>query len=72
MKYCLMLISMLLATNVFASSWTADEVKEIITNVNDTWQKNHPKQERSFWDPAVYHTGNMEAYALMTSATVKA
>lgn len=53
------------AVTANAASWTADEVKTIITNVNDTWQQNHPKQERSFWDPAVYHTGNMEAYALI-------
>lgn len=44
-----------------AKNWTVGEVKDIITKVNNTWQKNHPKQERSFWDPAVYHTGNMEA-----------
>ena len=25
---------------------------------------SHPDQERSFWDPAVYHTGNMEACLL--------
>ena len=64
-KYSLFIMSILLATNAFAASWTADEVKTIITKVNDTWQLNHPKQERSFWDPAVYHTGNMEAYALI-------
>lgn len=48
-----------------STEWTFDEVKEMIVKVNDTWQKNHPKQERSFWDAAVYHTGNMEAYALI-------
>ena len=45
-------------------NYTKASVKEIIYQVNDTWQRNHPKQERSFWDPAVYHTGNMEAYFL--------
>jgi len=47
-----------------AAQQTAQEVEQIIRRVNNTWQQNHPKQERSFWDPAVYHTGNMEAYFL--------
>ena len=50
-----------------AKDWTVTEVKTIITKVNDTWQQNHPKQERSFWDPAVYHTGNMEAAKYMNN-----
>ena len=41
--------------------WTAEEVRDIVYKVNNTWQRNHG-QERSFWDPAVYHTGNMEAF----------
>lgn len=49
----------------FAAEWTKEQVKNIIVKVNDTWQSNHPNQERSFWDPAVYHTGNMEAYKLL-------
>lgn len=51
--------------STFAGNWTLGEVRNIIEKVNNTWQINHPKQERSFWDPAVYHTGNMEAYKLL-------
>ena len=40
---------------------TSQEVRDIVYKVNNTWQMNH-EQERSFWDPAVYHTGNMEAF----------
>ena len=47
-----------------AQEWTTENVRDIITNVNNAWQQSHPKQERAFWDPAVYHTGNMEAYSL--------
>ena len=32
--------------------------------VNRHWQTTQPAQERSFWDNAAYHTGNMEAYSL--------
>lgn len=42
----------------------ASDVIEIIDKVNTTWQTNHPKHGRSFWDNAAYHTGNMEAYKL--------
>lgn len=48
-----------------AGKWTPREVSDIIIKVNNTWQQNHPRQERTFWDPAVYHTGNMEAYRLL-------
>lgn len=37
---------------------------EIITKVNDQWQKTHSPKVRSFWDDAAYFTGNMEAYKL--------
>lgn len=46
-------------------AFTPREVSDIIVGVNNTWQKNHPRQERTFWDAAVYHTGNMEAYKLL-------
>ena len=41
---------------------------EIITVVNDYWQQHHSPLERSFWDVAAYHTGNMEAYRLLGTA----
>ncbi len=41
---------------------------EMITKVNDYWQQHHSPLERSFWDVAAYHTGNMEAYRLLGTA----
>ena len=41
---------------------------EIITKVNDQWQATHRPEVRSFWDEAAYHTGNMEAYKLLSNA----
>lgn len=67
-KYLFLLLTLhfsLFTSTVNAQQWSAEEVNEIITKVNDTWQKNNPKHGRSFWDNAVYHTGNMEAYALL-------
>ena len=48
-----------------AKTWTADLVKELITRVNTYWQQNNKAETRSFWDPAAYHTGNMEVYKLL-------
>ena len=42
----------------------AEDVIETIHHVNNYWQKTHPIHERSFWDNAAYHTGNMEAFFL--------
>ena len=54
---------------ISAKDWTPEEVKAIIANVNNNWQKHHPaNRDRAFWDPAVYHTGNMEAYALFNES----
>ena len=61
---------------LFSPSVVADEKSEvmnIITRVNNTWQQSHGAPEyggtkaglSAFWDNAVYHTGNMEAYSLM-------
>ena len=63
-KTKLMIAVMLLAWgSVSAQNWKPEEVKTIIANVNNSWQKRHPaNRDRAFWDPAVYHTGNMEAY----------
>ena len=38
---------------------------EIITKVNDYWQRTHRPEVRAFWDEAAYHTGNMEACRLL-------
>lgn len=50
---------------ISAKTWTADQVKELITRVNTYWQQSNKAETRSFWDPAAYHTGNMEVYKLL-------
>ena len=40
------------------------DIIAIINSVNGSWQENNKAEVRSFWDNAVYHTGNMEAYRL--------
>ncbi|TDD94226.1 glycoside hydrolase family 88 protein [Flavobacterium cellulosilyticum] len=37
-------------------------VLAIINKVNKHWQNTHPVPDRAFWNPAAYHTGNIEAY----------
>lgn len=67
MKYIFQLIIVLLAvscSNKGEGTETAEEVLEIIHQVNQRYQSTHTSQVRSFWDDAVYHTGNMEVYAL--------
>ena len=45
-----------------AKGWTKEQVADVIAQVNNYWQQNNKAETRSFWDPAAYHTGNMEAY----------
>ncbi len=64
----LTLLSLLLAAGLTPTSAqtitnTRQEVLDIITKVNDTWQTRTPN-ETFFWHNAAYHTGNMEAYAV--------
>ena len=40
-----------------------DDVIHILNTVNQTWQERHPSHGDYFWNRAVYHIGNMEAYA---------
>lgn len=40
------------------------DVKKVIRQVNDHWQKSHPKHGDAFWNRAVYHVGNMDAYEI--------
>lgn len=56
---------LLFSLPISAKTWTADQVKELITRVNTYWQQNNKAETRSFWDPASYHTGNMEVYKLL-------
>lgn len=39
-----------------------DDVKRVIRKANDRWQRKNPKHGDAFWNRAVYHVGNMEAY----------
>lgn len=59
------LLFLLFSLPISAKTWTADQVKELITRVNTYWQQNNKAETRSFWDPAAYHTGNMEVYKLL-------
>lgn len=52
-------------------STSKNEVLEIINKVNTYWQSTTPPTERSFWDVAAYHTGNMEAYAITKNETYR-
>lgn len=56
---------LLFSLHLSAKTWTTDQVKELITRVNTYWQQNNKAETRSFWDPAAYHTGNMEVYKLL-------
>ncbi|MDN3667554.1 glycoside hydrolase family 88 protein [Algibacter miyuki] len=67
---CVLLVSMsLLACQKTSKSdvelnYSKAEVVSIINKVNQHWQKTHPEQDRAFWNPAAYHTGNIEAYKI--------
>lgn len=41
---------------------TKQEVAEIIHRVNRYWQTNNPSHGNFFWNRAVYHIGNVDAY----------
>lgn len=54
----------ILPMSVGAKDSEATEVRKMIDKVNQHWQAENSPEVRSFWDNAVYHTGNMEAYFL--------
>lgn len=60
-----LLLCMFLSLPLSAKTWTTDQVKDMIVRVNTYWQQNNKAETRSFWDPAAYHTGNMEVYKLL-------
>jgi unsaturated rhamnogalacturonyl hydrolase len=69
MVYFHVFLSLALTFKASCSNSTAKkpdpvEVMEILTRVNDYWQKQHPEPGWSFWEHAAYHTGNLEAYAV--------
>lgn len=47
-----------------AEARTLDEVKQVIRKVNDRWQQTHRQHGDAFWNRAVYHVGNMDAYEI--------
>jgi rhamnogalacturonyl hydrolase YesR len=69
MKKTILLVCLLTvaALSTKAKTWTKAEVRDVIVKVNDYWQANHPAEVRSFWDPAAYHTGNLEAVNLFST-----
>lgn len=42
----------------------SEDVTSIIRRVNIHWQKTHTADHNAFWDNAVYHTGNIQAWAV--------
>lgn len=50
---------------------TKEEVLSVIQKANGYWQTNNKPEQRSFWDHAAYHTGNMEAYFLTKNEAYK-
>ena len=65
MRRLLLIITLFSTLSTQARQWTANEVKDIIRQVNTYWQTNNPAEVRAFWDNAAYHTGNMEVYKLL-------
>ena len=61
-----------LPMSVGAKDSEATEVRKMIDKVNQHWQVENSPEVRSFWDNAVYHTGNMEAYFLTGNETYRA
>jgi rhamnogalacturonyl hydrolase YesR len=64
-KLTILILTALLTLSAHARSWNQEQVAKLITRVNNYWQQNNKAEVRSFWDPAAYHTGNMEAYKLL-------
>ncbi|MFI3269199.1 MAG: DUF2264 domain-containing protein [Rikenellaceae bacterium] len=63
---CLLLILSVgtLSAKPSAKPSEAEQVRAIITKVNDYWQAKKKPEDTFFWHVAAYHTGNMEAYKL--------
>jgi rhamnogalacturonyl hydrolase YesR len=69
-RLCLLCLLAPLAT--MAGNPAATRVRNLIDKVNTHWQTQHKAEVRSFWDNAVYHTGNMEAYFLTRNEKYRA
>ncbi|MDO4993530.1 MAG: glycoside hydrolase family 88 protein [Bacteroidales bacterium] len=48
-----------------------DEVADAIRLANAYWQTTHPNHGNYFWNHAVYHIGNMEAYFALGNETYR-
>lgn len=58
-----------LSTMVSAQNQPSPQLTKVLntlTLVNDQWQQTQSPQSSAFWNWAVYHTGNMELYRLLT------
>ncbi len=60
----ILLLTLFYAGKSNAQTESADSVIRILHKVNRYWQATNTSQSRAFWDNAVYHTGNLEAYFL--------
>jgi unsaturated rhamnogalacturonyl hydrolase len=61
------LAGVLISTATIAASAqvpTLDEVKQVIRKANNRWQETNPVHGNAFWNRAVYHVGNMDAYEI--------
>lgn len=47
-----------------APARTLGEIKQVIHQANDRWQKQNRKHGDAFWIRAVYYVGNMNAYEI--------
>lgn len=65
MRFILLAISLLslLSTGLRAdAASTKGDVIALIRKVNDRWQSEHKTHGDAFWNRAVYHVGNLDAY----------
>ncbi|WP_321332559.1 glycoside hydrolase family 88 protein [uncultured Bacteroides sp.] len=58
------LSSTIVLTTYAQKNISVKETLTVINKVNGYWQSNNKEPSSIFWDYAVYHTGNMEAYFL--------
>ena len=64
LKFVFILLLFFIVNVNAKNSIARKELIELIDKVNNYWQSKHPDPGNAFWDNAVYHTGNMEAYKL--------
>lgn len=62
-------LGIVVTSSLWAEDTDAEQVRHIIEKVNQHWQSENSPETNAFWDNAVYHTGNMEAYFLTKDTT---